>query len=628
MADDLKDEFLRNAVRSRLRDENVKLWICPYVQESGEPNVNELEVLASNYSKLLKFEKKECLEMLVSLQENAMKRMKEQKQFESAGLATLHIRFSGFGNPESETPSTSELAQDFGCKSQAKVEINLNAAGKDLASAVSQITGKPADQMKFVYSGRVIRTEESLRDQGVKSSSRVMAIALNNQAHQVEEGLNYEKICEKTRSAASTLSNRGNQYASLELEDQGGSSLKLSKNEREALCLALALHERGRAALKRGSTSLALLLFLEADREFGQCNSGLLKSVDNVALLQLDIVWCYLCLRSISHIPDADRRLSVCEVSLEHSYGKNLERVAALKGTVGNEAALLMRLHLLQAIVAFHLNKIDVARDLLRKAELELLPLKVNTDDITQIVALGYSTSEALLGLRASSGSLDGAVAKICEWQEERKRAREQNRKERAKERARAKLGKTADGSQHIEPDCVTTLCGMGFDRHLVISALKHSNNNMTQAVHLLQEQPHLLDRKKMCVQITSEDIAQIAAMGFDVDVARLALRKHNGNIEEAVSDLASNGGLITVAPDQLNPEEVEGDQSTSATSSQFQEEDEEMSLTRDQELEQQQMEAAMELENDITEVENDHLCITLEEEETFLNEYKSLLNL
>lgn len=130
------------------------------------------------------------------------------------------------------------------------------------------------------------------------------------------------------------------------------------------------MHERGRSALKRNEINLALLLFLEADHEFRyvlfswiqlsciltflcicllrilvvnyatgilfrQCNSDLLKSVDNVALLQLDIVWCYLCLRSMSHIPDADRRLGLCEASLERSYGKNLERVQALKGTAG-----------------------------------------------------------------------------------------------------------------------------------------------------------------------------------------------------------------------------------------------------------------------------------------------------
>lgn len=76
--------------------------------------------------------------------------------------------------------------------------------------------------------------------------------------------------------------------------------------------------------------------------------------------------------------------------------------------------------------------------------------------------------------------------------------------------RERIKLGKTANGAQYIEPDCVETLCGMGYDRQLAISALKHSNNHMTQAVHLLQEQPHLLEVKRKCIRISPDDIVQV----------------------------------------------------------------------------------------------------------------------
>lgn len=36
--------------------------------------------------------------------------------------------------------------------------------------------------------------------------------------------------------------------------------------------------------------------------------------------------------------------------------------------------------------------------------------------------------------------------------------------------------------------------------------------------------------------------------MGFDTDIARLALRKHNGNIEAAVADLFNNQGIVTVS--------------------------------------------------------------------------------
>ncbi|KAK3932435.1 NEDD8 ultimate buster 1 [Frankliniella fusca] len=617
MADDLREEYVRNAVRAYLRDQNVKLWTSPYVQESGEINVDVIEALAEEYATKLKLEKRDCLEALIYLQDSAIKRMKEQEQFRAGGIATLHIRFSGFSAPQNESlPSTSKgVDVKNHSKSVAEIEISLSATGKELENAVSEISGKPSEQIKVVFNGRVIKKDVPLKDQGLKSSSKIMAIALSTESKDVENHLMYEKLCEKTRSAASTLSKESNEYASFELENQVGSSLKLDQKEKSALCLALALHERGRSSLKRGNHSLALLFFLEADREFGQCNSDILKSVDNVALLQLDIVWCYLCLRSISHIPDADRRLDICEVSLERSYGRNMERVAALKGSAGNEAALLMRLHLLQAIVAFHLHKIDRARELLNKAAVELQMLKVNTDDITQLVALGKSNE---------AGNLDAAVSKICEWQEERKQAREQNRKERAKERERKKLGKTADGSQYIEPECVSILCGMGYDRFLVISALKHSNNNMTQAVHLLQEQPHLLDVEKKSVHVSAEDITQIAAMGFDADIARLALRKHHGCIEDAVSDLLNNGGIIAVDPDKLPPEE---DPSASNASS-GQSSDERESDYESEKKRIKQMEAAYELENDIPTEEDDHLCITLEEEEMFLQEYKTLLKM
>lgn len=66
-----------------------------------------------------------------------------------------------------------------------------------------------------------------------------------------------------------------------------------------------------------------------------ECNAVILKSVDNYALLNLDIAWCYLCLQSITHIPDAESRLTICENNFHRSYGENLERVIAIKGSDG-----------------------------------------------------------------------------------------------------------------------------------------------------------------------------------------------------------------------------------------------------------------------------------------------------
>ena len=66
------------------------------------------------------------------------------------------------------------------------------------------------------------------------------------------------------------------------------------------------------------------------------------------ALLNLDIAWCYLKLGNLSQLPDAEQRLNECEMKFQRSYGTDMQRVVAIKGSADNERALYLRLHLLQ----------------------------------------------------------------------------------------------------------------------------------------------------------------------------------------------------------------------------------------------------------------------------------------
>lgn len=50
--------------------------------------------------------------------------------------------------------------------------------------------------------------------------------------------------------------------------DQSGKTLELPHEERRSLVTAMALHEKGRAALKNNQYGLALVFLLEADKEF------------------------------------------------------------------------------------------------------------------------------------------------------------------------------------------------------------------------------------------------------------------------------------------------------------------------------------------------------------------------
>ena len=78
------------------------------------------------------------------------------------------------------------------------------------------------------------------------------------------------------------------------------------------------------------------MLLVEAEREFSSFRSEMLQMVDNYAILSLDIAWCYLSCNAVSELPDADIKVARCEEKFKNSYGSNMERLAALKGSQGS----------------------------------------------------------------------------------------------------------------------------------------------------------------------------------------------------------------------------------------------------------------------------------------------------
>lgn len=88
-------------------------------------------------------------------------------------------------------------------------------------------------------------------------------------------------------------------------------------------------------------------------------------------------------------MPDADKRLTICERHFKKSYGENLDRVITLKGNACSERALIMRLHLLQAILNFHINQRNCAYNLISTAELEWQQLQINEDLLQTLIEMG-----------------------------------------------------------------------------------------------------------------------------------------------------------------------------------------------------------------------------------------------
>ena len=52
-------------------------------------------------------------------------------------------------------------------------------------------------------------------------------------------------------------------------------------------------------------------------------------------------------------------------------------------------------------------------------------------------------------------------------------------------------------------------------------------------------------DPEAQKLEITDDMIAQVAAMGFDLEMARAALHHYGADIERAVGELAQLGGIV-----------------------------------------------------------------------------------
>jgi hypothetical protein len=467
----LHKEDVLMQIRDKLRKNNVKLWLQPYYSELKGPSHTDLQTLAQDYSKDVNASVDNCYDALLELQQNSLENLKQNSHYKESGVATLKIKIL---HPSSPPRILTK-------------ELLLSLRGNDIKELISkEITINP-DKLKLIHAGKILSDSENLSSQGVKNGQQILAITFSEMHSELRETEDQIRELEDVKTDSRLLA-LDNKY--VELEDQFGNIVKIPPEEKRALIVAMALHEKGRSALKRDDFSRSLVFFLEADEEYKHCNAQILNTVDNYALLDLDIAWCYLCLQSVANLPEAYERLKRCEERFHNSYGANLERLKAVKGVTGNEAALLMRLHLLQAIVLYHRNKRVEALQLFRTVQEELSALKVDDNSVAMLVELGYSMAEARLGLRANGGDVNKAANYIDENRNKRLQVRKRAMAEEILQKKRLKLGLCVDGKQYVDPNFVKILVNMGYNKEAARVALKHTNNIISDSVQYIQEHP------------------------------------------------------------------------------------------------------------------------------------------
>uniref|UniRef100_A0A8D2AZ84 NEDD8 ultimate buster 1 n=1 Tax=Sciurus vulgaris TaxID=55149 RepID=A0A8D2AZ84_SCIVU len=597
-------KYLQAKLTQFLREDRIQLWKPPYTDENKEVGL-ALKDLAKKYSDKLECCENEVEKIIEEIRCKAVERGTGNENYKTTGVATIEVFLP------------SRLRKDR----KNLLETRLHITGRDLRSKIAETFGFQENYIKIVINKKQLQLGKSLEEQGVTHNVKAMVLELkqseedvrkNFQAEEEEqnEAELKEKQIQRTKRGLEILAERAAEMVVdpettpyLDIANQTGRSIKIPPSQRKALMLAMGYHEKGRAFLKRKEYGIALPCLLDADKYFCECCRELLDTVDNYAVLQLDIVWCYFRLEQLECLDDAEKKLNLAQKCFKNCYGENHQRLVHIKGNCGKEKVLFLRLYLLQGIRNYHSGNGEEAREYLNKALCLFKELYIDPSKVHNLLQLGFTAQEARLGLRACEGNVDHAATHISNRREELAQIRKEE-----KEKKRRRL------------ENINSLKGMGYPTHAAKHALHQAGGNLDEALKILLSNPQMWlsdsDPETNSRESPSqESIDQLVYMGFDTVVAKAALKVFRGNVQLAAQTLAHHGGSLP--PDlQFSGEDSSSTPSTSPSDSAGT-----SSASTDEDME---TEAVNEILEDIPEHEEDYLDSTLEDEEIIIAEYLS----
>ncbi|XP_061569673.1 NEDD8 ultimate buster 1 isoform X2 [Cololabis saira] len=578
-------------LKTLLKQQKVQLWNRPYTADDEQPGQEHMQELALRYAPLVGLPVEEVGVALETIRAQAVKRGNRNRVFRETGVATLELLLPRDGNQ--------------GKRLRSSLETRLDVAVQQVLDRIGEQLGYR--HIKLILNGRTLTADRPLDQQGVKNHSKIMVLKGSDAellAREEEERRNQSESLQRTQKGFQILSERDgsedpDSSPYLEIADQKGNPLRIPHTEKKALILAMGFHEKGRSLMKRRQYDNALSHLLQADQQFSQCGSALLSSVDNYAVLQLDVVWCYRSLEALSCLEDSRTRLQRAEEGFLQCYGEHQQRLLMIKGNTGREDALFLRLYLLQTLLSYIEGNDSQARLQLSKVETLYGRLCPDSEKMSQLMALGFTEREARLGLRACQGDLQEAAMHISNRRQERQ---ELTQRERQKKRTRM--------------EAISTLMELGFSRREAAAALHHAGGDVDKAYHILLDSSQAAQTSSSLGDgaVAPEMVEQLLYLGFDQASAEAALQLTDGDVQSATQLLLDNQGVLS--PELLSPP------STSSTSSSPSSEEPSTSSSASAE----DNELVNEVLEDIPRHEEDYLDLTLEEESELISTLKTYL--
>lgn len=576
----MEEKHMHSVLISLLRQDNVRLWTEPFISDP-----QKIQELAQKYVSATEFTLEEVISTLESIRADTSRKDEGNKEFKETSVASLELHL----------PKTAEIK-----KKKVQLKTKLDITTQELKKQISEEYG--FKHFNLILSGKALSPGKRLDEQNVKNNSKIMVLVVSSEQEKTEMLKNEEKKrqrdegLQRTQKGFQILSERdGSEDPAttpfLEIADQKGNPLQIPDGERKALILAMGFHEKGRALMKKRNHSTALSHLLQADEQFNKCNSALLRTVDNYAVLQLDVVWCYQALQQLDCLNDARERLERAEDCFKRCYGEQQSRLQQIKGHTGGEDVLFLRLYLLQSLLAYHDGNKNQASNKLRNVEELYGQLYLDPEKMLQLMALGFSDQEVRLGLRACRGDVEAAEKLISQRKEEKKVLKEQER------------GKRRQRLQDIN-----TLVELGFSKRDAARALHQTRGDVDKAYGVL------LDGAEAQRSDTQTNLDQLLALGFQQDMAVSALRIMGDDLAQATQMLLDHQGVVPL--DLLSPSPPSSSSEEPSTSS-------DSTASGSSRLDEELVNEVLE---DIPRHEEDYLDLTLDEEKQLMEQIRSSL--
>ncbi|KAG1944424.1 NEDD8 ultimate buster 1 [Pimephales promelas] len=592
----MDEQHIRALLIDLLRQDNIRLWLEPFTTDTGDPELHRIQELAVKYSPVTGFTVEEVMSCLEIIRSDTSRKDEGNKEFKETSVASLELH----------------LPKEEGQKKKRKVNLKTK-----LDITTQELKNRISEEFKFkhfnlILSGKKLSPGMRLSEQNVKNNSKIMVLNVasdqvkNDMLEEEEKKRSQDEGVQRTQKGFQILSERdGSEDPTttpfLEIADQKGNPLQIPNEERKALILAMGFHEKGRALMKKRDHSAALCHLLLADEQFNKCNSALLNTVDNYAVLQLDVVWCFQALEQLDCLNDARQRLSRAEDCFQRCYGEQRSRLQLIKGHTGGEDVLFLRLYLLQSVLAYLDGHKNQASDKLKEVERLFGQLCLDPEKISQLMFLGFSEQDARLGLRACRGDLSEAVQHITQRNKERKEM-----KEREREKRRRRL------------QDINTLVELNFSKRDAARALHQARGDVDKAYNILLDGAEAQTHTQTQSSDRQTKLDQLVSYGFQLDAADSALRLMGDDLESATQLLLDHQGVVP--PDLLSPSPPSSSSEEPSTSSSSSDNTVPASSPLDEELVNEALE-------DIPRHEEDYLDLTLDEEQELMMNIRSRLD-